>query len=159
MGGDRSEMGSTVLDERRVRSLGGREYSWRLLSGGRCRWASRRSSGLPVPVADRHGGGGRVIPAGGVWARDRWREGGARGCPPALDVAVVAGDICHDRLIASGPARNSYRRAFGVRPDQRLVLFTSTWGPHSLFARHEHHLPAMVRDLSTPGVPCAALVP
>ncbi|MEI5103396.1 hypothetical protein RB200_38895 [Streptomyces sp. PmtG] len=37
--------------------------------------------------------------------------------------------------------REDYRRALGVRGDQRLVMVSSTWGPTSLIARHPE-LPA-----------------
>jgi hypothetical protein len=42
---------------------------------------------------------------------------------------LVAGDPAYDRLLASVPRRPRYRRAFGMRPGQRLVLCSSTWGP------------------------------
>lgn len=45
----------------------------------------------------------------------------------------LAGDPCHDNLTASNDLRDRYREALGVT--ERLVLVTSTWGPHSLFAR------------------------
>ncbi|MQA85662.1 MAG: hypothetical protein GEV03_13805 [Streptosporangiales bacterium] len=55
------------------------------------------------------------------------------GCPEAVPAALVAGDPCYDRLLASRPARESYRRALGVSADERLVVVTSTWGPGSLW--------------------------
>jgi hypothetical protein len=39
-------------------------------------------------------------------------------------------------MAASAPLRAVYRRALGVGPDQRLVVFASTWGPDSLFGQH-----------------------
>lgn len=56
-----------------------------------------------------------------------------RTCPEALPFAVVAGDPCLDRLHASRHLRRHYRHALGVREGQRLVVVTTTWGPHSLF--------------------------
>ncbi len=53
-------------------------------------------------------------------------------CPEALPAAVVAGDMCLDRMLASRPLRELYRRAFGVGPGQRLVFASSTWGSGSL---------------------------
>ena len=47
---------------------------------------------------------------------------------------AVAGDPCLDRLLASVPRRNHYRRALGVESDQRLVAVSSTWGPDALLA-------------------------
>jgi hypothetical protein len=53
--------------------------------------------------------------------------------PDAADRIVVAGDPCYDRIAASGPFRDRYRAALGVRRDQRLVLLSSTWSRDSLF--------------------------
>jgi hypothetical protein len=57
-------------------------------------------------------------------------------CPEAVPRAVVAGDICYDRMAASAPLRASYRRALGVTEYQRLVMVSSTWTPESTFGRH-----------------------
>ena len=47
---------------------------------------------------------------------------------------AVAGDPCLDRLLASVPRRNHYRRALGAEPDQKLVAVSSTWGSDALLA-------------------------
>jgi hypothetical protein len=70
---------------------------------------------------------------------DRLRES----CPVAVDAAVVAGDPCLDRMLASTVLRGVYRQAIGVRPGQRLVFVSSTWGEESLYGR----VPDIVRDL------------
>ncbi|MFC9248751.1 hypothetical protein ACFT7S_33395 [Streptomyces sp. NPDC057136] len=54
-------------------------------------------------------------------------------CPEAAPTAVLAGDPCFDRILAARPYRERFRRALGVRPDQRLVVLNSTWNPESLF--------------------------
>jgi hypothetical protein len=54
-------------------------------------------------------------------------------CPEAVPAAVVAGDPCFDRMLASFPLRDTYRAALGVRSGQRLVVVSSTWGPGSLY--------------------------
>jgi len=59
----------------------------------------------------------------------------AAACPRALVAATVAGDPCFDRMVASRPLRESYRQAFGVRPGQRLIVISSTWGDSSLYGR------------------------
>ncbi|WP_261553997.1 hypothetical protein [Frankia tisae] len=70
-----------------------------------------------------------------------------RACPQALPAAVVAGDPCYDRMQASRHRRREYRGALGVRPDQKLIVLTSTWGPGSLLER-ALELPArLVADL------------
>lgn len=67
-------------------------------------------------------------------AEQRDRLAGA--CPEAVDTAVVAGDPCLDRMIASAPLRPAYRRALGVADGRRLVVVSSTWGALSLFGAH-----------------------
>ncbi|MEU0529613.1 hypothetical protein [Amycolatopsis tolypomycina] len=57
----------------------------------------------------------------------------AETCPQAVPHAVVAGDIAFDRLVASLPYRERYRRKLGVRPGQELVVVTSTWSARSGF--------------------------
>ncbi|MBE2997991.1 hypothetical protein IDM40_04605 [Nocardiopsis sp. HNM0947] len=54
------------------------------------------------------------------------------GAPAALPHAFLAGDPCHDRLLASEPHRLRYRQALGVRPHQELVTVNSTWREDSL---------------------------
>jgi hypothetical protein len=68
-------------------------------------------------------------------------------CPEAVPVAVVAGDICYDRLVASVPLREHYRRALDIRPKQRLVAVTSTWQPESTLGRHPDLLDQLMNDL------------
>ncbi|GAA0619527.1 hypothetical protein GCM10010174_42400 [Kutzneria viridogrisea] len=78
---------------------------------------------------------GRVLPRSLVLSH-RDQLGVLRGqCPQAAEVAVVAGDPCYDRLVASEHLREVYREALGVRSGQKLVLATSTWGSTSLFGR------------------------
>lgn len=57
-------------------------------------------------------------------------------CPEAVPRAVVAGDVCYDRMVAGQRHRSTYRRELGVRDDQRLVTVSSTWTPESAFGRH-----------------------
>jgi hypothetical protein len=59
--------------------------------------------------------------------RAQWSEG-------PCHRTVVAGDPCFDALRASLPDRERYRHALGVRPQQRLVVISSTWGPGSLLS-------------------------
>ncbi|MCX5377827.1 hypothetical protein [Streptomyces sp. NBC_00091] len=55
-----------------------------------------------------------------------------RDCPEASPYAHVLGDPCADQLAASAPFRAEYRAALGIRPGQKLLLITSTWGPDSV---------------------------
>lgn len=57
----------------------------------------------------------------------------ARYCPRAVPHALVAGDIAFDRLVASRPYRNHYRRALCVTDDREIVVVTSTWSHESGF--------------------------
>ncbi|MFJ1753942.1 hypothetical protein [Kitasatospora sp. NPDC088134] len=69
--------------------------------------------------------------------------------PGTVGRTVLVGDPCHDRLLAGARWRERYRSALGVRPGQRLVLLSSTWGTGSLIGQHPElpaellaHLPA-----------------
>ncbi|WP_206319555.1 translation initiation factor 2 [Actinacidiphila epipremni] len=54
--------------------------------------------------------------------------------PGASPRATVVGDPTLDRLLASRPLRDDYRRAMGTGSRQ-LVVLASTWGPESLLRR------------------------
>ncbi len=71
----------------------------------------------------------------------------ARSCPEALAGAVVAGDPCYDRLVASLPSRNLFRDAFGVRSGQKLVVASSTWSTFSLFGSNLDIFDRLLADL------------
>ncbi|MFJ8039755.1 translation initiation factor 2 [Kitasatospora sp. NPDC096147] len=71
----------------------------------------------------------------------------ALSCPPAAARAVLVGDPCHDRIRASLPWRDEYRRAFGLRAGQQLVVVSSTWGPASLSRRHPELLTRLLAEL------------
>lgn len=68
-------------------------------------------------------------------------------CPEAVSTAVVAGDVCFDRLLASLPYRDLYRRALGVDDGRRLVVVTSTWTPQSGFGEHHDLFSRIVEGL------------
>ncbi|MDX2968596.1 hypothetical protein [Kribbella solani] len=57
----------------------------------------------------------------------------AAAVPHAGAAAVVAGDPCFDRLVASEHLRSAYRSALGVNDDRTMIAVTSTWGRRSLF--------------------------
>ncbi|MFD0204417.1 MULTISPECIES: hypothetical protein [Saccharothrix] len=79
---------------------------------------------------------GRVVPIAIVLSHEEQLNQLALSCPPALPRAVVAGDVCLDRLSASRSHRSRYRRALGLHDRQRLVVVNSTWGARSVFAQH-----------------------
>lgn len=90
---------------------------------------------------------GRVVPAGILLAhRDRLAQL-RRSCPEAIPAAVIVGDPCHDRLVASLPLRYVYRRSLNVRDDQKLVVVTSTWGPQSLLGKDPGILARLMAEL------------
>ncbi|GAA1344013.1 hypothetical protein GCM10009660_33280 [Catellatospora bangladeshensis] len=101
---------------------------------------------------------GKVLPAALVLSHEDQREVLRRQCPEALDVAVVAGDPCYDRMVTSLPLRADYRAALGVVPEERLLVVTSTWGLDSLFARFEDLLPTLLEQLSGQGFTVAAML-
>lgn len=70
---------------------------------------------------------GRVVPDALALSHDSERDVLREFCPEVLDAAVVVGDLCYDRLLASIPFRAGYRRALGLSREQRLVAVTSGW--------------------------------
>ncbi|MGW0892330.1 hypothetical protein [Saccharopolyspora sp. NPDC002578] len=82
--------------------------------------------------------GGRVVPEVLALSHENQLALLRDSCPEAAERAIVVGDPCYARLRASLPMREHYRAELGGR---RTVLISSTWGPHSLFARHPE-LPA-----------------
>jgi hypothetical protein len=72
----------------------------------------------------------------------------ARSCPPAVENAVVAGDPCFDRLLASRPVRDGYRAALGVEDGHQLVVISSTWGENSLFGARPEQFARITAELS-----------
>ncbi len=120
----------------------------------------------PGPAARRDGAGaararlvyhGRVVPSRIIVAADQHLVSLTRSCAEAAPVAVVAGDPCYDRLAASLPSRDSYRRALGAQ-GRKLAAVTSTWGPGSLLQRHRDLLPRLAGDLPGESYRVAAVV-
>jgi hypothetical protein len=62
--------------------------------------------------------------------------------PAALETAVVAGDPCHDRIVASLDFRRRYRDALGLG-NRMLVFVSSTWSASSLLGTR----PWLIREL------------
>ncbi|MFC7339954.1 hypothetical protein [Saccharopolyspora griseoalba] len=87
---------------------------------------------------------GEPVASVAVLSHEEQRERLRGYCPEAEPVALVAGDPCFDRMLAGRPLRESYRHRFGIRPEQRCVVVSSTWGPESLFGRD----PSLVQRLS-----------
>lgn len=105
--------------------------------------AAGRSSGWrDVLVRD-----GRVVPEAVALAHEQDARRLREDCPEAGSRAVVAGDVCFDRMQASRDFRRQYRRALGLTPGQKLVLVNSTWSPHSLLGSAEWSLGALVTQL------------
>ncbi|GAA4238413.1 hypothetical protein GCM10022254_54250 [Actinomadura meridiana] len=70
-----------------------------------------------------------------------------RSCPEAVPAAVVCGDPCYDRLVASLECRPSYQVALGAGDGRKLVVVTSTWGPTSLLGRNGELWPRLLTEL------------
>jgi hypothetical protein len=75
---------------------------------------------------------GDVVPSAIVLSHEEQRSRLAESVPEALSAAVVAGDPCFDRLVASEQRRSGYRRVLGAVDDTTVVVLTSTWGDRSL---------------------------
>ncbi|MET8757640.1 hypothetical protein [Lentzea sp. NPDC004782] len=99
--------------------------------------------------------GGKVPASAIVLSHDQELDALAESCPEALPVAVVAGDICLDRMRASLPFREHYRRALGVRPGETLVTISSTWTGESTFWQR----PELYRELPRTAKVAAVLHP
>jgi hypothetical protein len=76
---------------------------------------------------------GEVVPAALAMAHEGELAELRQTCPQALSRAVVTGDPCFDRMVASLPYRSQYRDALGVHDDRQLVVVNTTWSPYSLF--------------------------
>ena len=88
-----------------------------------------------------------VIPAAVVLSHPEQLVRLRESSPEAAEVAVLAGDPCIDRMLASRPLRATYRRALGVRNAERLVLVSSTWGASSLFGVDPELVPRLAARL------------
>ncbi|MDX3660209.1 hypothetical protein PV646_23155 [Streptomyces sp. ID05-26A] len=95
---------------------------------------------------------GRVVPAGIVLALDDELALLSEACPEAVPHAVVAGDLCFDRMSASLPFREDYRSAAGIAPDETLVTITSTWTARSTFGSRLPLYRALARQTRTAAV-------
>ncbi len=100
---------------------------------------------------------GRVIAAGIVVATESQLEQLTRWCPEAAEVAAVAGDPCLDRLVASQPFREAYRRSLGLA-GETLVAVSSTWGPGSVLGRCPDLLPRLMDELPPEEYRVAAII-
>lgn len=90
---------------------------------------------------------GRVLASAIILSHDTERDVLSRQCPDALTAAVVAGDTCFDRLVASLTRREQYRRALNVTRHQKIILVCSTWGPEGLYGGVPDLLPRIMDDL------------
>ncbi|KAA5838113.1 hypothetical protein F1721_01240 [Saccharopolyspora hirsuta] len=90
---------------------------------------------------------GEVVPSVAVLSHHEQRDRLARYCPEAVPIALVAGDPCFDRMLASRPLRDSYRHRLGIGPDQRCIAISSTWGRASLFGQHPSLVLRLARQL------------
>jgi hypothetical protein len=120
----------------------------------------------PGPAAALDGAGavrarlvyhGRVVPSAIVVSTAAHLAHLRRSCPEAAAAAVVAGDLCFDRLAVSRPARAAYRAALGTG-DRVLVAVSSTWGPGSLLREHPGLLPRLAAELPAAKYQVAAVL-
>ncbi|WP_216212471.1 hypothetical protein [Amycolatopsis aidingensis] len=87
---------------------------------------------------------GRLVPSVIILSHPEQLERLRAACPEAVDAALVAGDPCFDRMLASLPLRETYRQALGVAPGQRLIVLSSTWAEPSLYGSK----PMLARELA-----------
>ncbi|MEV4846984.1 hypothetical protein AB0K20_27655 [Micromonospora matsumotoense] len=101
---------------------------------------------------------GRVLPTALALSHDREVEVLRRQCPEAAEAAVVVGDPCIDRLVASLPRRPDYRHGIGVGEQEELVVVSSTWGREGGFGRWPDLLPQLMAQLPPTRYRVAALL-
>ncbi|HEX6074172.1 MAG TPA: hypothetical protein VFZ32_02785, partial [Micromonosporaceae bacterium] len=101
---------------------------------------------------------GKVLASALVLSHDSQLDVLKSQCPEAMPVAVVAGDPCFDRLIASLPWRARYRSALGVPPGPEFLVVSSTWGRHGLFGHYRELLPWIMSELPADRFRVAALL-
>ncbi|KFZ79178.1 hypothetical protein ED92_26680 [Amycolatopsis sp. MJM2582] len=101
---------------------------------------------------------GRILPSVLALATEDERTSLGSLCPEALPVAVVAGDICLDRMIDGDRFREHYRNALGVGPRRRLVTISSTWSTDSIFGRVPSLCKAILDALPSPRYSVAAVL-
>lgn len=89
----------------------------------------------------------RVTPAAILLSHEAERSRLAHVRPEILPRASVIGDSSYDRLIASLPLRDFYRRALGVGPGQKLVVVAVTPSMRSPSIRPYMLLRRIVADL------------
>jgi hypothetical protein len=125
------------------------------------RIANRESrAGLPVYglAPEQLLRNGRVVPARIALSHDEQLLRLKELCPEAVPHAVIAGDPCFDRLSASLPWRERYRRSLGLSGGQRLVAVSSTWGGRSLLGRRLDLIARLLADLPADDYRVAAIV-
>jgi hypothetical protein len=101
---------------------------------------------------------GEVLAAALALSHEAERDIVHRQCPEALPVAVVVGDPCLDRLVASVPWRERYRRAFGIDEGERVIVVSSTWGRDGLFGSVPDLLPRLMEESRGTRCRVAALI-
>ncbi|MFC7386804.1 hypothetical protein [Sphaerisporangium rhizosphaerae] len=116
--------------------------------------ASRAITGLGFQALTMHG---RVVPSAIMLGHEDQRALLAGQCPEALPAAVVAGDPCFDRMLASRHLRTAYRNALGAGPGQKVLVVSSHYGAGSLLSRYPG-LPARLSRELPPGEYRVALV-
>jgi hypothetical protein len=101
---------------------------------------------------------GRLVPAAIALTHDFELTMLRRTCPEALCAAIVAGDLCLDRMVASQPFRRLYRHALGVADNEELVTISSTWAPDSMFGRHPDLYDRLLDEARSTSVRVAAVL-
>lgn len=120
----------------------------------------RRGGPAPVHGLDRSllVRDGRVVAAALCLGHDTELDLLRESCPEAVPKAVVTGDICLDRMVASVPHRAEYRRALGVPDDRSLFTISSTWTTRSVFGAHLDVYRSLTREAAEHGDRVAAVL-
>lgn len=101
---------------------------------------------------------GRLLPRALALTHDSELAVLSESCREAMPIAVVAGDICYDRLAESLPQREYYRRALGVHGEQKLVTVSSSWQPESSLGSNPDLLDRLLTEMNRDEYRVAAIL-
>jgi hypothetical protein len=101
---------------------------------------------------------GNVVPSVIALPHDDELQALKEHCPEALSNGTVVGDPCLDRILVSRSHRVAYRDALGLSERDRLLVISSTWGPHSLFGAEAEIFGRAMKEAQEHGFVVAALL-
>jgi hypothetical protein len=117
--------------------------------------ASRPTTGLDRELLTYRG---RLIPSVLALSHREELDVLRQTCPEAEEVAIVAGDVCLDRMTRSLEFRDQYRAALGLAGDRTLVTVSSTWSTDSTFGTHPDLYHRLLAEIGSSNIRVAAVI-